>query len=167
MEEEFESAEQGSDRTKWVWIAVAILVVATILGMWQWGGVRTNVSVVRARHILISCNFGDPADRARALELAQQLRQRILDGEDFATLAREYSNEPGADTSGGNLPPAPRGTYEDAFDAYVWTADIDAISEPVRTGYGFHIIQVLERRYSRADRAEKEIEREALDTLRD
>lgn len=66
-------------------------------------------------------------------------------GEDFALLAQELSQDPGTSSQGGDLGWAPRGTYDPAFEEAAWALAPREISAIVETGFGFHIIQVLER----------------------
>lgn len=89
-------------------------------------------------------------DDAEALAFAQHLRQRILDGEDFADLALRYSEDPGSGVEGGDLGWAGRGRYVPEFDEVAFSLEIGEISEPVKTTFGYHIIEVLERDDERA-----------------
>lgn len=82
---------------------------------------------------------------AEALALATDIRQRILDGEDFAALAAEYSDDPGSGANGGDLGWASRGAYVPEFDETVFSLPIGETSEPIKTQFGYHIIQVIER----------------------
>ena len=82
---------------------------------------------------------------AEALALATDIRQRILNGEDFAALAAEYSDDPGSGANGGDLGWARRGAYVPEFDETVFTLPIGETSELVKTQFGYHIIQVIER----------------------
>jgi len=84
-------------------------------------------------------------DDAEALAFAQSLRQRILDGEDFADLALRFSEDPGSGVEGGDLGWAGRGRYVPEFDEVAFSLEIGEISEPVKTTFGYHIIEVLER----------------------
>ena len=84
-------------------------------------------------------------DDVEALAFAQSLRQRILDGEDFADLALRYSEDPGSGAEGGDLGWAGRGRYVPEFDEVAFSLEIGEISEPVKTTFGYHIIEVLER----------------------
>lgn len=82
---------------------------------------------------------------AEALALATDIRQRILAGEDFAALAAEYSDDPGSGANGGDLGWASRGAYVPEFDETVFSLPIGDTSEPIKTQFGYHIIQVIER----------------------
>ncbi len=102
------------------------------------------VPQTRARHILLkpSAIRDDEATR----ELIVELRQRILNGESFTELAREYSEDIGSAQEGGDLGWTNPGQLVDAFQNAMDNTAIDAISEPFRSPYGWHIVQVLERR---------------------
>ncbi len=84
-------------------------------------------------------------DDAEALAFAQILHQRILDGEDFADLALRFSNDPGSGSQGGDLGWAGRGRYVPEFDEVAFSLGVGEMSAPVRSTFGYHIIEVLER----------------------
>ena len=84
-------------------------------------------------------------DDAEALAFSQTLHQRILDGEDFADLALRFSNDPGSGSQGGDLGWAARGRYVPEFDEAAFSLEVGEISAPVKTSFGYHIIEVLER----------------------
>ena len=84
-------------------------------------------------------------DDAEALAFAQTLHQRILDGEDFADLALRFSNDPGSGTQGGDLGWAGRGRYVPEFDEVAFSLEVGEMSAPVKSTFGYHIIEVLER----------------------
>lgn len=99
----------------------------------------------RASHILIAIDGERDTQQARAL--AGELRLRIADGEDFAELAREYSDDPGSGAEGGDLgwvePEQMVAPFEDALYG------LDApgeLSEPVETRFGWHVIRLEEIR---------------------
>ncbi len=96
-----------------------------------------------------------PSDSAReaALAEANRIRQLALDGEDFAELAREYSQDPGSRENGGDLGWFRRGSgFVQAFEDAAFNLLVNQISEPVETQFGFHIIK-LNRRQSGEVRA--------------
>jgi parvulin-like peptidyl-prolyl isomerase len=82
---------------------------------------------------------------AEALALAQTLRARILAGEDFATLAAEYSDDSGSAVNGGDLGWFGRGAMVAPFEEAAFALEPGQISEPVRTDFGYHLIEVVER----------------------
>lgn len=97
---------------------------------------------VRARHILIQSQGDDPEARGRAEKIAKRARS----GEDFATLAAEYSDDPGSKTRGGDLGFFPRGRMVAAFEEAAFSLEPGKISDPVKTDFGYHVIRVEERK---------------------
>ncbi|MEO6036884.1 MAG: peptidylprolyl isomerase [Saprospiraceae bacterium] len=86
-------------------------------------------------------------EREKARSTADDLRKRIVDGgEDFATLAKKYSADTGSGTSGGDLGWQKRGTFVPEFEAMVYKLEKNQVSPLVETEFGYHIIQLLERR---------------------
>jgi peptidyl-prolyl cis-trans isomerase SurA len=77
----------------------------------------------------------------------EKIRKRIVeDGEDFAELAKKYSHDPGSGRLGGDLGMQRRGTFVTEFEAAAYNLTKDEISEVIQTEFGFHIIQLLDRR---------------------
>lgn len=77
------------------------------------------------------------------------IRKRIKNGEDFAELAKQYSQDPGSKKQGGDLGWTSRGQFAPEFEASAMTMEIDELSDPVETEFGFHLIQLLDRRGNR------------------
>ncbi len=75
-----------------------------------------------------------------------ELRARILKGERFSTIARIYSEDPGSAKKGGELGFQGRGGFVPEFEAAAFSLKEGEISEVIETEYGFHIIQLIERR---------------------
>jgi hypothetical protein len=86
-----------------------------------------------------------PRDDDATKALAEELRQRILAGEDFATLAKEYSEDPGSAVNGGDLGWFGRGMMVAPFETAAFSLTVGAVSEPVKTDFGYHIIKVTEK----------------------
>lgn len=82
---------------------------------------------------------------AEAQALAEEIRQRILAGEDFAALARQYSDDTGSGAQGGDLGWFGPGAMVAPFDAAAFSLPISQTSELIKTDFGYHIIQVLEK----------------------
>jgi len=98
---------------------------------------------VSAEHILIS---SQERSAEEALQRANEVLARLKKGEDFATLAKEYSDDPSAATNSGNLGFFARGKMVGPFeDAAFAMTKLGEISAPVKTDYGYHIIRVNER----------------------
>ncbi len=102
------------------------------------------VTQARARHILVRPNELVTAEEAKHRVL--QLRNRIEQGEDFAALARAHSEDPGSAGNGGDLGWLSPGQTVPEFEKAVAALKPGELSAPVRTSYGVHLIQVLERR---------------------
>lgn len=104
-----------------------------------------EVTQVRARHILIKVEEGEDENTINEKkELAQKLRERVLKGEDFAKLAKEYSDDTGSKDNGGDLGFFSRGKMVKEFEEAAFSLKPNEISEVIKTQYGFHIIQVLD-----------------------
>ncbi len=104
-------------------------------------------SVVRqtlARHILLKPN--EIQDDATVRQRLLAIRQRILAGEDFAGLAKTVSEDPGSAAEGGDLGWNAPGNFVPEFEAVLASLAENEISEPFRTQFGWHIVQVLGRR---------------------
>ncbi|MDX1518319.1 MAG: peptidylprolyl isomerase [Woeseiaceae bacterium] len=105
---------------------------------------RSEIDQVSARHILITPN--EIIDDATARQRLQDAYERIRDGEDFAELAKLLSDDAGSANSGGELGWAGPGTFVPEFDAVVSDLEIGELSEPFRSQFGWHIVEVLDRR---------------------
>jgi len=75
-----------------------------------------------------------------------EIRDRLLAGEDFATLAKKYSDDPSVTYNGGSMNWVGRGQLVPEYEAMAFKLKQNEISMPVETQYGFHIIQLLDRR---------------------
>ncbi len=75
-----------------------------------------------------------------------KIRERILAGEDFAELAKQNSQDPGSAQFGGNLGVAKRGTMVPEFEAMAFKLKKEEISPVFETEYGFHILQLMDRK---------------------
>ncbi|WP_022852676.1 peptidylprolyl isomerase [Thermodesulfatator atlanticus] len=105
---------------------------------------------VRARHILIAVpQNASKKEVEKARKKAEEIRQKLLKGADFAKLAKEYSDDPGTKEKGGELGFFTRSQMIKEFEEAAFTLKPGEISEPVRTPFGFHIIQVEEHKKAR------------------
>jgi len=100
---------------------------------------EVHVSVIQIPAMADSAS--DQRGRARALEA----RGRITRGEKFAKVAGEMSDDPGSAQSGGDLGFFARGSMEPVFEQAAFTQKIHELGPPVRSSFGWHIIEVLER----------------------
>lgn len=108
------------------------------------GDERKTVTETHARHILIQTNAIRDDDQARAQ--ARDIYNRLKAGEDFAKLAKEFSDDPGSKNSGGDLGFQPPGVFVPEFQSRLDQLQPNEISEPFRTQFGWHVAQLLERR---------------------
>jgi len=103
-----------------------------------------SVTQTHARHILIRTN--ELVSDADAKTRLSQLRTRILGGDDFGTLARAHSDDTGSALKGGDLGWLNPGDTVPEFEEAMSGLAPNAVSEPFQTPFGWHIVQVLERR---------------------
>ncbi|SFI36035.1 peptidyl-prolyl cis-trans isomerase D [Pseudomonas guineae] len=95
----------------------------------------------RAAHILLEVNdsLNDEQAQAKLVEVQKRLEQ----GEDFAALAKELSDDPGSAGEGGDLGFAGPGVYDPAFEKALYALSENAVSAPVRSEFGWHLIKLL------------------------
>ena len=153
---------EPADWARRAWIAIAVAIALMIAAIWYARESSPRPTEAHAMHILVTFTEGDATDRARALELITGLRQRILEGEDFGALAREYSNDPPSAAKGGDLGWVNRKLLVDAVDSYLWSAPLNEVSDVIVSGFGFHLVTVLDRHISKIDQYEFELRERAL-----
>lgn len=94
---------------------------------------------IRASHILIDAQNNDTA---KALSRAKEILARVRQGENFAALAKDYSNDPGSAAQGGDLGWFGKGRMVKPFEDACYKAQVNQIVGPVKTQFGYHIIKV-------------------------
>jgi peptidyl-prolyl cis-trans isomerase D len=95
------------------------------------------------RHILLAVPANaDAADAEAVKERLQALRSDIEAGEDFAAVAEASSDDPGSAGQGGDLGMVGRGVMDPAFEQAAFELDVGVVSEPVRSRFGYHLIEV-------------------------
>jgi peptidyl-prolyl cis-trans isomerase SurA len=99
------------------------------------------INQIHVRHILMKTNELDDDETVR--QKLSKLRDRILKGEDFAGIASTSSTDPGSAPDGGDLGWSGPGTFVPEFDKAIADLKVDEISEPFKTRYGWHIVQML------------------------
>jgi len=108
------------------------------------------VEQLHSRHVLMRPN--EVQDDATTRQRLSAIRDRILAGEDFAALASVTSEDPGSASRGGDLGWTSPGAFDPAFEEVLARLQTDEISEPFRTQFGWHIVQLLGRRtYDQSD----------------
>lgn len=127
---------------------------------------QTEYETAKARHILIRFQGSrvplkpqqkDLTD-AEALAKAQELKKKLDGGADFAELAKAESDDSGSGANGGDLGTFGRGRMVPQFEQVVFTLPPGEVSEPAKTPFGYHLIQVQERKAKTVDEVRAEIE---------
>ena len=120
------------------------------------------ITETRVRHILIKTN--ELINDEEAQKRLQVMAARIADGDDFAALAKANSEDPGSALNGGELGWVTPGLLVPPFEKSMTELEINELSEPVQTQFGWHLIQVLERRNK--DNKEQQKRNQARDDIR-
>jgi len=127
---------------------------------------KSDFEQVRARHILIRMQ-GSPLSatpgqkeltEAEAMAKAQELRKRIVAGEDFAKVAEENSDDTQTRVKGGDLGFFHRHQMVPSFDQAAFTMKPGELSEPVKSPFGYHLIKVEEHQAKSFEEAKPELE---------
>jgi peptidyl-prolyl cis-trans isomerase SurA len=121
------------------------------------------VEQVHARHILMRPT--EVQDDATTRQRLEAVRERVLAGEDFGALATVVSEDPGSGSRGGDLGWNSPGTFDPEFEAQLAALDPDQVSEPFRTQFGWHIVQLLGKRTH--DQSDEVRRQAALTALRE
>lgn len=108
------------------------------------GGEPILEKQTRARHILVTTN--EVLDDEAARQKLSEIRQQILNGDSFEAVATVVSEDPGSAVDGGELGWNGPGAFVPEFQAMCDSLEIDELSQPFKSPFGWHIIQVLERR---------------------
>lgn len=123
---------------------------------------KQDYTTATVRHILI--NFTDPDGKERtseaALKLAKDVKAKLDKGEDFAALAKQYSEDPGSKDNGGLYENVEVSNWVEAFKQAALTQPLNEIGEPVETEYGYHIIRVearTEKKYEDLTQEQKDM----------
>ncbi len=127
-----------------------------VLKILELRGVETvEVEEVNARHILVSPSI--ILSDQKAEKMLKEFRTKLIEGEeDFAELAKEYSEDPGSALKGGILGWNDPSIYVPEFKEALSTLEKNEYSQPIRTVHGWHLIQLLERRIDDATEKRKE-----------
>ena len=106
---------------------------------------------VHVRHILLltmdtATHTPLSADQIQAKrKQIDDILKKVKNGQDFATLAEQYSEDPGSKVKGGELPPFGHGEMVPQFEAAAFSMQTNTVSDIVTTDYGFHIIKLLDK----------------------
>lgn len=108
------------------------------------GGTEQMVEQTNFRHIMLSPN--EIRDEQQTEDAIREFRQQIIDGENFATLARQNSDDAGSVVAGGDMDWINEGQLPPDFASVIDFLEVEELSEPFRTQNGWHIAEVIERR---------------------
>ena len=97
--------------------------------------------------------YPEPSEQAveEAINRLKDIKQRVLDGSSFSTMAVLYSEDPGSARNGGKYEGIKRGQFVKEFEAVAFNLKEGEISDPFETEYGYHIVQLLKRRGEELD----------------
>ncbi len=102
---------------------------------------------VHARHILVKVDQNADEKAKKAVEAkANDIKKKLAGGKDFAELAKEFSDDPGSKQKGGDLGFFPKGRMVPEFEKAAFELKVNEVSNPVKSNFGYHIIQVLEKK---------------------
>jgi peptidyl-prolyl cis-trans isomerase C len=146
-------------------------------------GHKSEWETVSARHILIRMKGSPVALKEgqkdltdeEALAKAKDLRAKIVAGGDFAALAKAESDDIGSGANGGSLGEFTRGRMVPPFDEAAFTLKVNEVSEPVKTQFGYHVIQVTKHDTKKmedvkneiADKVAPEMAQKSVEAIRD
>jgi peptidyl-prolyl cis-trans isomerase SurA len=108
------------------------------------GGGEQLIEQHFARHILVKPN--QIRDQETTVALLNKLRDRSIAGEDFAALAKEFSEDPGSALKGGELGWSTPGMFVPEFEQTMGSIALNEVSAPFSSQFGWHILQVTDRR---------------------
>jgi peptidyl-prolyl cis-trans isomerase D len=103
----------------------------------------TNAEFRTASHILLTMEDDISEDESRRVrDRLSEIRAQITAGKDFATLAREFSQDPGSAADGGNLGEIEKGMMVQPFETALYALQLGEVSEPTKTAFGWHLIKL-------------------------
>ena len=105
---------------------------------------RSEINQVQVRHILVTPN--EIIDDETAKQRLDDAVERLGEGEDFGEIAKLLSDDPGSANSGGDMGWSGPGTFVPEFEEVVNRMELGVVSEPFRSRFGWHILEVLDRR---------------------
>lgn len=105
---------------------------------------RSEIEQVKVRHILITPN--EIIDDQTAKQRLDDARKQLQEGADFGELAKLMSDDPGSANEAGEMGWAGPGTFVPEFEQVANSSELGVVSEPFRSRFGWHILEVMERR---------------------
>jgi peptidyl-prolyl cis-trans isomerase C len=109
-------------------------------------GSYSREETIKVSHILIAVDgTAGPEENEQALQKTEKIRKEILDGKDFAEMAKQHSDCNSA-SGGGSLGHIRKGYMPEEFDRVAFAMEKDAVSEVVKTKFGYHMIKVFDKK---------------------
>lgn len=105
---------------------------------------KSEIEQMRVRHILITPD--QIIDEETAQQQLEEARERILGGDDFGEVAKLLSDDPGSASQGGEMGWTSPGEFVPEFEEVANNVELGELSEPFRSRFGWHVLEVLERR---------------------
>ena len=99
---------------------------------------------MKIRHLLVRVKAGTESKKEALAEI-NLLREKIIKGGSFASVAEDFSDDPGSRMSGGSLGFIKRNQMVKEFETKAYTQDLNTISEPIETTFGYHILETTEK----------------------
>ena len=118
----------------------------------------SSAEKIKVRHILIRTKAGDTDSEKKALAKIEDIAKQAKT-QDFGKLASQYSEDPGSKSKGGSLDYVTRGKMVPEFEDAAFALPVNEISKPVKTQYGYHLIQVQEKKAA-TDRKLEDVQQE-------
>lgn len=115
------------------------------------------------RHILIGTNTGTATRTdAEALARVKEVQDKLAKGTDFAELAKIYSDDEGTKNAGGRLPHADIADYVEGFKKAAAELPLNKLSDPVKTEFGYHLLEVEKRETKSPDQAKNQLKSQMM-----
>ena len=99
---------------------------------------------MKIRHLLVRVKAGKESKKDALAEI-NLLRKKIINGESFGSVAADFSDDPGSRASGGSLGFIKRNQMVKEFETKAYTQDLNTLSEPIETTFGYHILETTEK----------------------
>ncbi|MAL64600.1 MAG: hypothetical protein CMF94_00705 [Candidatus Marinimicrobia bacterium] len=99
----------------------------------------------KIRHCLIKVKPSEYS-KETSLQTLKNIKTKIEQGDSFSELAKEFSEDPGSKSNGGDLGWVTRGSLVKSFETAAFTSPLNQITDPVETEFGFHLIETLEKK---------------------
>ena len=112
---------------------------------------QRGLEEILASHILIRNNSNNPVDTLKAYNTIIEARQKIINGDDFAAVAKSYSDDPSVIKNNGSLGYFSAFSMVYPFENTAYNTSVGEVSQPFKTKFGYHILQVNDRRDARGE----------------